>query len=69
MSLIADAYFILVVTSEDISIIDISDPLNPAYCFMASTCPLSAYEYLSTCHELEGKHPCTALRGRSLMPL
>lgn len=69
MTLIADAYFILAVTSEAISIIDISDPLNPAYCFMDSTYPMSAYEYLSTCYGLEGKHPCTALRGRSLMPL
>lgn len=42
--------------NDGISIIDVTNPLRPAYCFMKGSRPLSAYEYLEKYYHLYGKH-------------
>lgn len=41
--------------NDGISIIDVTDPLHPAYCFMKGCLPLSAYEYLQEYYDMKGK--------------
>ncbi|EIW65248.1 uncharacterized protein TRAVEDRAFT_109959 [Trametes versicolor FP-101664 SS1] len=41
--------------NEGISIIDVTDPLHPAYCFLRRERPLSAYEYLEGYYGMKGK--------------
>ncbi|EIW54433.1 uncharacterized protein TRAVEDRAFT_132351 [Trametes versicolor FP-101664 SS1] len=45
--------------ADGISIIDVTDPLRPAYCFMTGFRPLSAYEYLQKFYGLRGKYTIT----------
>ncbi|OJT05478.1 hypothetical protein TRAPUB_3707 [Trametes pubescens] len=43
--------------NDGISVIDVTDPLHPAYCFIHGrhfSIPLSAYEYLSEYYDLQG---------------
>ncbi|KAL1938548.1 hypothetical protein VTO73DRAFT_11571 [Trametes versicolor] len=40
--------------NDGISVIDVTNPLRPAYCFMKDSRPMSAYEYLQEYDDLKG---------------
>ncbi len=45
--------------NDGISVIDVTDPLHPAYCFIHDrhfSIPVSAYVYLSEDSKLQGEH-------------
>lgn len=52
---IADRCLPGVDNNDGISVIDVTDPLHPAYCFMKGCLPLSAYEYLQEYYDMKGK--------------